>query len=1264
MLGALRGAIKRLFHRGGGETESDEELPAEYAHLPIYNAAELPKTAIRTGTGQEVAYHATERRAVVTESLPNPKRRRADSPPLSNFFTRQRKKRDQAHPSRSAVPFAPPLKRMRRSSASPSKAEERRRPAVLSLLTRKITRQRTKVNTRDSVSCSGSDTPSDSSSFHEAHSEREVLDADEEWGDEDDAPSARLSGPDRWNPWPDGKWETTHTRDYFEQSQSQFENVVNEHPRMGPAQLLAGRPALDGPGPSVADISSVLMNPHRIQYERRKIFNPENKVRDLRFFPKLERFKEKHPDWTVGVHWMHRINVIVLQSPWQRRISLKDQIKSEAVNGVVSDACHDYFTGQNQLLFLSSTFEPIYLKSWVPILMTYSNGATAVHYRIHFLYLFRGLAARCREIKRKVTDELFANVVDFSDAQRNGFIQAFVDFWLEFAPHGRKEHELNQAAAALLKGCRQHFDNQITRVARISRIVGPERQSTFRKFAKALLGQKTMKGLRACAAALIREFPDAKPWVDWWMRPSHASMLFLVASGMALKLWESLPATTNAVAKEYILSIPVVLVLEVGDSLGSSWKVPPNLLPLGQKFAAKGVKYNLAAQIYTNYTAELGRSSHFIARYVTPDSANIFDYDGMKHDGHAKHRRGAKISGWLSGSSNKLSSLPTGYRLAAVVYHLEGGENGQQLFRAERQKAAPWGLQLDANPISNQPFARFARLLQPHLRQMTGDERQDWASEVRQTQAVEYQMGDSEPPEQSSRKDKVTETGRFRREFISLHDDDDQEMPNNSGVDQDSLDEVILNTVDPIAPKQRRLSGATFTSSDSSNSTTPCPINCYGCGEISDGDDDLEQVQCTSCGFWSHFACQLEDDEVDWNDPEVYFTCQGCRPRPSVELFSPREIVMLPDPRAKDDWRGKDVLWFPARFFKHHPHAQNPKREFEFRFFESIKWPKTRDDLMRPLRTYTQDRVFCEEILKAVPRLEQIGMIRRPAYFFPDPPKNYALMKIFDAAVAPLAKLLKSFPDEHPVVSSYNLFFKDRPEDDRDNHVDAWIPTRLRDPVSELTLLMERPLEQLQDFRVVSVAGPERRRRVTAVGRVMLQLLALQHELQEPLNLNGDTFEELMEGAIDPANKEWLQAMRGIFCATNPKVLRHQKYWDMEKFRDSFRTDVLTTHTILDSTFRPATYIRIKPWEIRRPLLAIEVTESAEEDNVEGNTRGKVRHRTDDNDEDAPAVKRQAMARRLRPRERKAQGAKQVAAVPADKVVASGKGWYIIEDDS
>ncbi|KAJ7137255.1 hypothetical protein C8R46DRAFT_969648, partial [Mycena filopes] len=755
---------------------------------------------------------------------------------------------------------------------------------------------------------------------------------------------------------------------------TQFANVVNEHPRMGPAQLLAGRPAVDGPGPSVADISSVLLNAHRIQYERRKILNPENKVREtasLRFLPKLERFKEKHSDWMVGVHWMDRVNVIVLQSPWQRRMGLKDQLRTEAVNGVISDACHNYFAGHNQLLFLSSTFEPLHLKSWVPILMTYSNGATSVHYHIHFLYLFRGMAQRCRETGVTVTDDLFANVVDFSDAQRNGYIDAFIDFWLEFSPHGRDEKELAQAAAAL--GCRQHFDNQITRVAKISRIVGPERQSVFRKYAKTLLRQTDMAGLRKCASAFIADFPGAKPWVNWWMCPSHASMLFPVASDMEQELWNSLPETTNAgecmhhrayqmvgrdnslfyglaglyvtihylefhcltarthaegvkvfygsdpqywkrtrfrygytkhsrhearrkvsmdgrapdtiarlkrnglrkhplrglkpkakmpeptadrtfpemqdiaaalppkhilrdwlsiveahieqaalsgfeqggckvltrlrerfrkklttaklapsigssdamfqalaklialkphdgrahfialfrlytvqvkkcagcpaaprahwevshplwrapfqlspemhrlfggdlsrwfrwmldpsewekaacwrqsdanpfcnggtLAKEYILNIPAILVLELGDTLRSSWKVPVTLLPLGQKFSAKGVKYTLVAQIYTNWTLKRGSSSHFIARYVTSDGAMIFDYDGMEHHGHAKHRLGAKTAGWMSGPSNKLKDLPSGYTLTALVYHLDGGLDAQQLFASER----------------------------------------------------------------------------------------------------------------------------------------------------------------------------------------------------------------------------------------------------------------------------------------------------------------------------------------------------------------------------------------------------------------------------------------------------------------------------------------------------------------------------------------------------------------------------------------------------
>ncbi|KAJ7021269.1 hypothetical protein C8F04DRAFT_1195671 [Mycena alexandri] len=52
----------------------------------------------------------------------------------------------------------------------------------------------------------------------------------------------------------------------------------------------------------------------------------------------------------------------------------------------------------------------------------------------------------------------------------------------------------------------------------------------------------------------------------------------------------------------------------------------------------------------------------------------------------------------------------------------------------------------------------------------------------------------------------------------------------------------------------------------------------------------------------------------------------------------------------------------------------------------------------------------------------QIGNIRIPAYES-KLPKNHPPIDIFDAAIAPLTQLLISFPNDHPVVNSYNRFF-------------------------------------------------------------------------------------------------------------------------------------------------------------------------------------------------------------------------------------------------
>lgn len=218
---------------------------------------------------------------------------------------------------------------------------------------------------------------------------------------------------------------------------------------------------------------------------------------------------------------------------------------------------------------------------------------------------------------------------------------------------------------------------------------------------------------------------------------------------------------------------------------------------------------------------------------------------------------------------------------------------------------------------------------------------------------------------------------------------------------------------------------------------------------------------------------------------------------------------------------------------------------------------------------------------------------------------------------------------------------------------------------------MERPLQRLDDFRVVSVPGRERHYRVAGVGRVMLQILALQHELGEPLDLNGDTFEELVDQAISAVKVEAVGALYGMFLMTNPRILRHKKYWSPEAFNKD-APGFAKLHSRRDPTYHPATYRRSLPQENRRPRITVEIPQETE-DTLEApaievktkNYRKKIRPRPEDHDEEPPAPKRQAThQRQLRSHEKKASTEKQAVAPPAGKVVARGKGWYEIESDS
>ncbi|KAJ6543120.1 hypothetical protein B0H19DRAFT_1239236 [Mycena capillaripes] len=237
-----------------------------------------------------------------------------------------------------------------------------------------------------------------------------------------------------------------------------------------------------------------------------------------------------------------------LRSPFMasRLIKSMPTDDNDAIGGLVSDAAHRYWRIGNSLLIITSTYEPVHLKCWVPVLITYSNGGTAEHYRIHFFELFWSFAEQADKRRVAVTDEMLANVVDFSQAERNGFILAFIDFWRRREPDGRTVAELREIAPTLLKGCEQHFRNQITRVKKISGVVDPSQTDVFENYAKRLLKCNSVEEFTSTANEFIGTFPKAETWIRWWMLPEHACMLFPSFRIMSTELWNSIPKTTNA----------------------------------------------------------------------------------------------------------------------------------------------------------------------------------------------------------------------------------------------------------------------------------------------------------------------------------------------------------------------------------------------------------------------------------------------------------------------------------------------------------------------------------------------------------------------------------------------------------------------------------------------------------------------------------------------------------------------------------------------
>ncbi|KAJ6543451.1 hypothetical protein DFH09DRAFT_1088886 [Mycena vulgaris] len=330
----------------------------------------------------------------------------------------------------------------------------------------------------------------------------------------------------------------------------------------------------------------------------------------------------------------------------------------------------------------------------------------------------------------------------------------------------------------------------------------------------------------------------------------------------------------------------------------------------------------------------------------------------------------------------------------------------------------------------------------------------------------------------------------------------------------------------PVPPAPYDIPNAPADTSDETKSATPSPVFCEPCGaNLPEGDDDPDEVQCEKCKLWSHFKCY---PGVDWNDSSERFFCRGCRDEVAAEFisFQPGQVVILPS-LEPGDWKAPHVLWYPAEFIQHHKQRKGKFNEYEFRWSncnDGTVFHSSLSDLpVLMLRTHFRGRKFLEEIQDVTLTAEM-----------PDDPghQNPTLTSIFDAAIPQVAGIPADWTNLHPVVASFTEYFAGEKKHLRSREASNWMDTLGLVSTPELEVVLTDPLISLMDHpALLNLTEEEGQTRVMGVSSVLLQFLAVQHELGESLNLNGDLVEDLKDESVVACLPDGDKALNAMFSA-------------------------------------------------------------------------------------------------------------------------------------
>ncbi|KAF8516236.1 hypothetical protein JB92DRAFT_3311114 [Gautieria morchelliformis] len=320
----------------------------------------------------------------------------------------------------------------------------------------------------------------------------------------------------------------------------------------------------------LGDISPVLTDARRARYQRGQSQNrlglASPSKGGLSFLQSFVKLKEKFDTEFLVNSGIHSPTFIVLQTPFMAEHFLTDAIadwldspasEEHARHGFVVDGDHSFF--KSGVLLATCAWSHV-LNKWAPVLYTWIDRQDIAHHRPHFKHLFGQIVQAAGS---KFQAKLLLHIMDYSAAARAAHAAEYsaamtsqlINFGFLSAEAQQVEiQRFRKEASQYLVGCETHWLGSCRRIKHSGAIVAPPLVSKFEHLtSRLLLPSITPNEFGQITDELRRVFPKAVGWLNWWLQPAVACMIFPCHRKVDNDVFAEVPHTSNPVEARHSL---------------------------------------------------------------------------------------------------------------------------------------------------------------------------------------------------------------------------------------------------------------------------------------------------------------------------------------------------------------------------------------------------------------------------------------------------------------------------------------------------------------------------------------------------------------------------------------------------------------------------------------------------------------------------------------------------------------------------------------